>query len=183
MIYEYEAEMLLHLNRCIPDLRIATYSFNEDMFGAISKVTKYPSLVYHRVETQWEFPRIWNYKEESFNKIQQEYVGAIVCENTKDAFAIANRVRMFLSKNPYIYVLWNKEKIRVGVRLTYIKVVDERNNYDNKGAKRIIEFGWWSQLFMSETTDYNDHLVEEVRVYISVNGTKVELSDNIISIK
>lgn len=189
MIYEYEACVLKHINKAVPAIKMATYAKEPDMFGALAQVKEVPSLLYFRDVMDWNFPYTYTFldiaerKYASFNKFSQNYVGRIYVVSNKDAFSIASKIRFYWNENSYIDVPWNKEFIRVALRLLYIKVDQDRSVKDPKGPNYFVEFGWSSQLFMDNIDkDQVDAIVDEINIYLDNGAVKVMSDSNLITV-
>lgn len=185
MIYEYEASILKYINKCIPEIREASYAKEDDMLRMLSSITKYPAFFYNRSESEYQFPKSFNVEAVEFIPIEQVYTARIITANVREAFIYCNKLRFYCQHNPYIFVMWGETHIKIAMRFLYIKLVDERDNSNTKGPKRVIEWSWRSNLFLDfEDTKYGSSLVEEVRIHLTTDGT-TELKDfnnNLISV-
>ena len=80
MIYEYEACVLRHVNKAVPEVKLASYAKDIDMFGSLAKAKETPSLLFFREATEWGFPYIYKfldgseYKYARFNSFTQNIV-------------------------------------------------------------------------------------------------------------
>lgn len=192
MIYEYEARVLEHIRKAVPEIELATYAKEQDMLSSMSQVTKYPSFFYHRSEDPWSFPPTWQVNKDgtyiSFAPLPETYTGKIVLANVFDTMHVARVLRFFWIKNAYVQVPVkfgsDVDSVEVGLRLLYIKIGEERSIVDKKGPLRYVEFSWSSQLFI----DDNDldpivyGLVEEVHLYHTDNGVGLFNANNLIKI-
>lgn len=185
MIYDYEATILNYVNKCIPSIREATYAKEEDLLRILTSITKYPAFFYSRSESEYGFPKTFKVQAEEFLPIEQIYTARVITANVKEALLICSKLRFYCQHNPYLFIKWKGEQIKIALRFLYIKVTDERDNSNTKGPKRVVEWSWRSNLFLDyEDTKYGDSLVEEVRIHLTTDGT-TELTDfnnNLISI-
>lgn len=185
MIYEYEACILNYMHELEPLLKEATYAKERDFFNTFAQVTKYPAFLYYREPTKWEVPFTHKFlsaenKQASFVPFYQTYIGRVYFENQGQIMDFASTLRFHWNVNSYLKVPWNDTTLKVGLRLLYIKIDEDRNGVDKKGAQRFVEFSWQSRLFMDDISTSN--LVEEVRIFVTENGTKVLGDNNLIAI-
>lgn len=187
MIYEYEAKVLQYINNVIPEIKEATYAKEFDLFLSMVKVIKFPAFYYVRESTQWNFPKIFKVlvdgKYFRFKKIEQDYVGRIYVSSTKDTLRIANALAFNWDNDSYIEVPWLDDKITVALRLLYIKTEEERKPSDTKGSLKYVEFSWRSQIFLDDhDMGLEPTLVENVRIFMDEEGTKIVNNDNLIKV-
>lgn len=185
MIYEYEAAFLEYISKCEPSIKEATYAKEEDMFGALTNVTKYPAFFYNRQETEYPFPKSMKVEGVEFIPYEQVYVGRIITGTVKDAFILENKLRFWFQHNAYLYFKWRDEVIKVELRHLYIKLIDSRDNFNNKGPKRILEFSWRSNLafVFDDSKKYNESLVEEIHIIVTAQGEEIyDKNNNLIII-
>lgn len=188
MIYQYEAKVLEHVNRAVPEIKLATYANNIDMFTSMSKVVKYPSLLYSRQETNWEFPAIHYTVDkvpEYYSPFEQEYIARIYVANQADALKIAGDLRFYWLRHSYVKVPVFDYLLTVALRLLYIKVSEERSGNDKIGPQRFVELSWKSRLFYTRRENeeaYQRSLVEEVHIFMEEDGIHVLNNNNLIMI-
>lgn len=182
MIYEYEASVLQFVNRIFPSIQLMTYAKQQDMFNAMSQVTKFPAFFYYRQPTNWDFNKVYKVVENTdknmFVPMEQTYVGRILLENQKTVFDSANELRFAWHRTPYIDLRWpsfeeeSDVTLRVALRLLYIKVDEDRAPDDKKGAQRYVEFSWKSQLFQ-DLSEFQQ-LTEQINIHLAPNVIPTE---------
>lgn len=189
MIYEYEACVLKHVNAAVPEVKMASYAKEIDMFGSMAQVKELPSLLYYREPQNWEFPKTFQFLDQEqrkyarFNPVEQKYIGRIYVARQGDALKVASDLRFYWNTHSYVNVPWNEQYLRVALRLLYIKVDSERTSVDKKGPMQFVELGWQSQLFFDNIDKSQvQALVEEVHIHISNDGVKVINGSNLITI-
>lgn len=177
MIYKYEAEIVNFFNRIVPEIKLATYAKESELFNAMSKIKYFPSFFFYRESTQWTFDKVYTVVEGNYKvKIipyEQEYVGKIVVENQSTAQELATLIRFRWKDHAYLKVTERGNLYKVALRLLYIKIDEERAPDNEKGALRYVEVKWKSGLLMRE--DEHQNLVSGVRVYIATQN-----DDNLI---
>lgn len=181
MIYHYEGKILEFIRECIPEITLATYANEEDMLLSMSDIKKYPSFIYSRRDTDWEYNKSLEVRNGTevvpFCPFQQTYLGKILVETQLDAIKLARNLRFYWFRKSTVSVDWlpGYEPIDVQLRLLYIKIGEQRNPADKKGACRFVEFSWSSQLFMTESAENitNVSLVEKVNIFLDDNGRGV----------
>lgn len=188
MIYDYEANVLKYINQIVPSLRLMTYAKQQDMFNAMSQVTKFPAFFYYREPINWTFNKIYPVSDGSsnvnFSPYEQTYVGRILLENQSNVFDLASNMRFAWHRNPYLNVAWPtaSDTVKVGLRLLYIKVDEDRAPDDKKGTQRYVEFSWKSQLFFYENTTLP--LAEQINIHLftddSYTESQIYNGDNLI---
>lgn len=179
MIYEYEAGILRYINYFDNTIKMSTYADESDMFGAMGAVTKYPAFFYSRDEQNWEFNKILPVREDNSGTVVkiipfvQHYTGRVLLETQAQAQAWAANLRFHWNTYPYLSVAWptSEDDLRVGLRLLGIKLIDSRNAADKKGAARIVEFKWMSQLFIDESDTVA--LTQKINIYLRNDGLHI----------
>lgn len=182
MIAEYEGALLLFFHSAIPALNKMIYAEDIDLLAKISSSIQYPSLFYSREPLDWAMPKMLreyqsatpdsngNLTSNSIFPFMQVYKAKVVMEAQSELMAAANSLRFFWNRNSYINVDCTStigDTIKVELRLLYIKIGTEMNNLDPKGARRVMEFSWQSQLFMS-----NNETIPATQGYeIIINGS------------
>lgn len=188
MIYDYEANILRYINHFDSTIKKATYADEISMFNAMESITLYPAFFYYREETGWEFNKIMPVREVGESKFVkfvpfvQNYIGRVVLESQAEAQQWAAKLRFYWNQYPYLSVAWpdKGDDLRVGLRLLYIKIIDNRNAADRKGAARFVEFKWMSQLFMDESDTVA--LTNKINIYLRNDGLHI-LDENAYLIK
>lgn len=163
MIYEYERSVLQYLNKCFPQIRLATYSPKEDLFQAMSSVTLLPAFFYSRQSDEWTSDKLLSFvcdgiKVRGF-QVSQTYTGTILVEKSVDAQSFANKLHLYWASNSTIAVplliKGQKKAFDVSLILKSIKVEESQSPADIKGPIRTISFSWWSNLFLGEFEAFN----------------------------
>lgn len=176
ILYEYEANILGLINAIFPNIKIATYATEDNIFEMMRAVVKFPAFFYHRENADWTFNKQFHIldgvEKASFVPYEQKYKGRILVENQGQAITFANKLRFGIAKHPYITVHFptknEEDAVDVQFRLTSISVGEDRAQEDDKGAMRYVEFSWQSQLFMSDyVEDVGDTLVEKINIWVN----------------
>lgn len=175
MIYEYEANILGLVNAIIPQIKIATYASDDNVFELMREVKKFPAFYYSRNNAEWTFNKHLQIREgvakTTFVPYEQQYTGKILVENQGQAIKLASAIRFGIGKHPYITIKFPTEEdaLDVQVRLTSISIGEERSQESDKGAMRFVEFKWQSRLFMSDYDNayFDGKLVEKVNIWIN----------------
>ena len=181
MIYEYEANILNLVNAIIPQIKVATYASDDNVFELMRAVTKFPAFYYQRKNANWSFNKRMTVKDLSDNNsekavfvpYEQTYEGKILVENQGQAIKVASAMRFGIGKHPYITVHFptKEEEVDVQVRLTAIGIGEERGQENDKGALRYVSIEWKSQLFMCDYTDnLSEGLVEKINIWLNPNN-------------
>lgn len=186
MIYSYEAGILGLVNAIVPQIKIATYASDDNVFELMRPVTKFPAFFYSRSNTEWtlnkRMPIRCGTESAVFVPYEQTYTGRILVENQGQAIKLASAMRFGIAKHPYITIDFPKEgePLDVQVRLTSISIGEERGQESDKGALRYVEFKWQSQLFMCDYDDayYDGKLVEKINIWVNPKGlTEAQIYD------
>ena len=176
ILYEYEAGILNVISAIFPNIKIATYATDDNIFEMMREVTKFPAFFYQRNDAEWSnnkrFTITDGIERSSFVMYQQKYKGKILVENQGQAITIANKLRFGIAKHPYITVHFptdnESDTVDVQFRLTSVGIGEDRSQADAKGALRWVDFGWQSQLFMSDyTDDIGDTLVKKINIWVN----------------
>ena len=159
MMVTYEEKVLEWLFNFDKRIRDVMFSDDFDLLLSNTPVLKYPSIVFSRKAEDWtatRMPTVYGPDQQSFTfqELHQNYDGRIIFEKQSEAIQFATKLRFYWAHNPYISVPLQNEELSVGLRLQYIKVESERDNMDKKGAKRVVHFSWFSDLFMLEQDEY-----------------------------
>ena len=188
LLYNYEGAFLKHLNKCFPNIKLATYASDEDLLLALSDIKLFPAFFYSRQESDWSNNKILSIREGTevykFCQFEQTYSGSIVVEDQREAQRIASALRFFWEENSKLSVNWpDKDTVlEVQLRLLYIKIKELRRPNDKKGACRIVEFSWKSQLFQNPSEIFGALLVEEVKLSLTEEGIVIRDSSEGIQI-
>lgn len=178
MIYEYEANILNLINAIFPQIKIATYASEDNVFELMRPVTKFPAFFYSRSNADWTINKKLQVRDGSeralFVPYEQQYSGRILVENQGQAIKMATALRFGVAKHPYITIGFptKEEPLDVQVRLTSISIGEERSQESEKGALRFVEFKWQSQMFMCDYDDsfFNGKLVEKINIWVNPEG-------------
>lgn len=178
MIYEYEAGILNLINAIFPNIKIATYATDDNIFEMMRAVTKFPAFFYQRNSAEWTINKQLHIRDgiesASFVPYEQKYTGKLLVENQGQAITMASKLRFGIAKHPFITVHFptknEEDTIDVQFRLTSVGIGEDRSQNDEKGALRWVSFDWQSQLFMSDYDDGstgNNALVEKINIWIN----------------
>lgn len=178
MIYSYEAGILGLINAIFPQIKIATYATDDNVFEIMRSVTKFPAFYYSRSNVDWTINKQLRVRDgissASFVPYLQQYNGKILVENQGQAIKIATGLRFGIAKHPYIVVNFptDEEPLEVQVRLTSISIGEERSQESEKGAVRFVDFNWQSQLFMCDYNNayFDGKLVERINIWVNPDG-------------
>lgn len=182
-IYNYEAAILSYINGCFPQIKLATYARQDELFNAMNNIKLFPAFYYNRDVTSWELNRKLDIidagKKYSFVQFKQEYKGYLLVENTDFQFDAATKLRFYWKDCCKVKVAWPIEDnyIDVQLRLLYIKLDEIRRPDDKKGACRVVEFSWYSQLFVDNIESYSG-LVKCVKIYIDPSQEGVLIGED-----
>lgn len=174
MIFNYEREILNFIRQVIPNLKQAVYSEKEEILEMMFKSIEYPSFYYMRTTEPYPLAKFIPVQETSNGTVTKfypylvTYRGTVLLEKQHELQLLMNKLRFYWNENPYMNVKWpnEDENLSVALRLLYIKLEEVRNNKDDKGALRYLEFGWQSQLFLSDEKDYKTFK----SVNLTING-------------
>lgn len=182
MIYTYEAAVLKHINQVSPDIKLATYAKEQDMFNSLAQVIKVPALLFYRQSTDWSFAASFRVNDGSisgrFVPCTQTYIARIYVANAGDAISLANKIRFYIEDHPYVNMPYYCGDLDVALRLLYIKVDEDRNITDKKGPMRFVEFSWSSVLLLDDIDEQKWGLVEKVKIYLNEVGQVQIFSDD-----
>lgn len=177
LIYNYEAKILEFINSCFPDIKEATYSNDQDILTAIDNIKYYPSFYYSRDVQEWSYNKVLsvfdNGTKYDFIPFTQTYHGFILLEDVKDLMTFSSKLRFYWSNHTTVSVPWSTDDpLTVQLRLLYIKLSDSRRPNDKKGACRILEFSWKSNLFIDSVL-LNQPLTESVKIFLDSDNRGV----------
>lgn len=173
-IYQYEARILKFLNSVVPEIQEATYAGNDIMFTAMEPFMKYPAFRYARESKNHEWHKTIECRDGAklvrLYPIEQHYVGRIYCENAAYSMDLMTRLRFYWNEHSKVQIKVFNEDVDVSLWLLYIKIDEERSGADKKGAKRFVEFGWKSNLFIAK--DYTGYykLVKGIKFKVVAKG-------------
>lgn len=179
MMYEYEAGILNVINAIFPNIKIATYATDDNIFEMMREVTKFPAFFYQRQSAEWvnnkQYKILEGIERSSFVSYEQKYTGKLLVENQGQAITMASKLRFGIARHPYITVHFpTKEEydaVDVQFRLTSVGIGEDRPQSNSKGALRWVDFSWQSRLFMSEyTDDVGDTLVKKINIWVNPKG-------------
>lgn len=187
MIYDYEANILNLINAIFPNIKIATYATDDNIFEMMREVTKFPAFFYQREKADWTNNKIMRIRDglakADFVQYEQKYTGKLLVENQGQAITMASKLRFGIAQHPFITVNYptKDDDLDVQFRLTGIGIGEERGQENAKGALRYVEFSWQSQLFMSDYDDayFDGKLVEKINIWVNpeTNLTEAQIHD------
>lgn len=160
-ILQYESAVVAWLTEAIPSLVQAIYTEDVDRLTGSSDVIRYPSVIFWRDSTEQTLPQAYDIYDSDtgvadvlsrgrFFTLPLKYTARLVCEKQSDAWKYLRVLRNWWADHSYVYVRLPDYSadfvLKVGVKLLGMHVLSERDNLDRKGAQRIVEFSWFSQL-------------------------------------
>lgn len=180
MIIEYEKSLVEnYIPYLVPDVKNIKFASGDSAFYWDSKHIKYPSVLVTREDndpTICAKYRLNNNKTQTLNwywPFEQQYTIRVLVEKQSEAIVRRNNMRVFYAKDPYVSFLLENTPIHIGMRLLSMSVISDRDNYDEKGAKRVVSMRVQSTLVISgEITEIP--LIQEVRVFIKDGVTKAQ---------
>ena len=160
-ILQYESAVVAWLTEAIPSLVQAIYTEDVDRLTGSSDVIRYPSVIFWRDSAEQTLPQAYDIYDSDagatdvlsrgrFFTLPMKYTARLVCEKQSDAWKYLRVLRNWWADHSYVYVRLPDYSadfvLKVGVKLLGMRVLSERDNLDRKGAQRIVEFSWFSQL-------------------------------------
>lgn len=161
-ILQYEGAVVSWLTEALPSLTQAIYSDDISRLTASSDAIRYPAVVFWRDSGDQILPQAYDIYEEGPSSVQQglsrgrfftlplRYTARLVCEKQSDAWKFLRLLRNWWADHSYVYVRLPDYStdfvLKVGMKLLSMHVLSERDNLDLKGAQRVVEFSWSSQL-------------------------------------
>lgn len=161
-ILQYESAVVAWLTEAIPSLVQAIYTEDVDRLTGSSEVIRYPSVIFWRDSGDQILPQAYDIYEDGQGSGQQglsrarfftlplRYTARLVCEKQSDAWRFLRVLRNWWADHSYVFVRLPDYStdfvLKVGVKLLSMHVLSERDNLDLKGARRVVEFSWFSQL-------------------------------------
>lgn len=160
-ILQYESAVVAWLTEAIPSLVQAIYTEDVDRLTGSSDVIRYPSVIFWRDSAEQTLPQAYDIYDPDagatdvlsrgrFFTLPMKYTARLVCEKQSDAWKYLRVLRNWWADHSYVYVRLPDYSadfvLKVGLKLLGMHVLSERDNLDRKGAQRIVEFSWFSQL-------------------------------------
>ena len=169
MISEYEVEIAKFFKRAVPDLKELIYANSFSDLDRDMSIKYYPSGYFTRQESDMVFPKRMDVQDTcrthvvtSFFQNEYIYSARIYVEKQIEALNLQNQIRFYFADNPQVLLPWPEKDdvLQVQLRFLYIKVIDERTNKDQKGARRCVEVSWRSVLAI--TKDYRPKVINKI---------------------
>lgn len=171
-ITQYECSVLEWFNRAYKGFTQMIYA--QDILSLVvdSSAIKYPTLLYHRTASTWDFLKAMPVVDTDASgqlvrsvvfSTTQDYEAAIYLQRESDLAQMSNVIRQYWAKNSYAFVRMSPEStlsvggvsddpfiLRVGMRYVGIDPSTERTNIDPKGARRVLRVKWQSVLLICD---------------------------------
>lgn len=176
MIVSYEKAFVEWLYSFDKSIRDVMFSDEEDILLSNYPMLRYPSVIFSREATDFTatyLPVVIGKFKVRFQPVHQVYHGKIILEKQEQALNFATKLRFYWDNHPYLSVPFDNEEIPVGLRLLYIRVESERDDLQTKGAKRVVKFSWFSDLFMNSATEYPRY--KGFRIILDAQDEKIKL--------
>lgn len=183
LVLQYEKGVLEWFNCALPQLTEAFYTEDLDSLLSRDVIVKYPSMFFTRESDTMLLPRPYDSfctrDDGSVDHMrgfafEQQYKAHIVVERQADAFHVANVLRQFWSHNSYVMLRHPDGEwvLPVGLRFLGMRIVSERSNTDQKGACRLVEVVWKSQLLLEAYDAWPRW--EGYRLWVTPDGVRAE---------
>ena len=177
----YEDAVLEWFHAAYPALRVAIQWHDSTPEGLLGKdrSIRYPSLVYHRVSSEWPMPVMMTSTDRddsgtlhqaSMFHVEQVYEASIYVEKQRELLKLANTLRQYWARNSYVSVRFptDDDLLKVGLRLYNMQLVSNRDNLDTKGPERVLKITWRSDLLLYDEEEPVDYI--GYRIWLSTDG-------------
>lgn len=178
MIKEYEKSLVEnYVLYLVPQAEMIKFASGDEAFYRDDQYIKYPAVLVNREDNQPQFCDRYDLVDDETGEIiaawpyDQPYTIKVYVEKQTEAIAIRNQMRIAYAKDPYIRFELDGTPVAIGVRLLQIEITSDRDNYDNKGARRVVEFTMQSRLVLTTTMD-QVAIIKKVQVSVQ-DGQKI----------
>lgn len=149
MIAEFEAALVKgYIPNLVPNLEQIQFATEDAAFYRDSQFTKYPAVLVVREAITGDWCPHYTYVDDSTGTkticwpYDQKYSIKIYVEKQQEAIDLYTHIRVEYAEHPYVQFYLDGQPIHIGLRLLNMTLTSERDNYDEKGAKRcvLVEF-------------------------------------------
>lgn len=185
MVKNFEIAFSQWLAQMLPTATKVVWGGDSSVYD-FSRHSKYlPFITFTREEEDDPLVRSFDHfsvEENRFVKLYEmpsKYTARIFLEKRSTAIEQRVLVRTFIEENPYVPFLYMGDLIKIGTRLLYINLKDERDSNDIKGTLRYLEVGLLYNILISELyAESSYQLIEGITVGINSEAvTYVKLAD------
>lgn len=182
MIKEYEKSLVEdYILKLVPQVAELKFAAGDEAFYRDEKILKYPAVRVYREDSQPAFCERYTLVTNDGEVVtcwpyDQPYTIRVYVEKQTEAIAVRDFMRIAHFKNPYVKFELDGTPVEIGVRLLQIQIVSDRDNYDEKGAKRAVEFTMLSRLVLR--ADEEVPVIKKVIIRVNNGQRKVEVSYN-----
>lgn len=180
MIKEYEkALMENYVLQLVPQVAELKFAAGDEAFYRDEKILKYPAVRVYREDSQPSFCEHYTLQTNEGESItcwpyDQPYTIRVYVEKQTEAISVRDYMRIAHFKNPYVHFELDDTPIKIGVRLLQIQITSDRDNYDEKGAKRVVEFTMTSRLVLR--ADETIPVIKKVIIRMNKGVKKLEVT-------
>lgn len=180
MIREFEKALIeTYVPYLVPQLRDIKFSSDEEAFYQDEKIVKYPSVRVYRDDAKPSFTERYELvDDETHEKVwcwpyEQPYQIAIYCEKQTEAIKIRDQFRRNQWRQAYVKFELDGEPCHIGTRLLELTITSDRDNYNEKGAKRVVSALLWTKLVLTDREEVPE--IKEVVVRVKGNQPQVKV--------
>lgn len=180
MIKEFEKALIeTYVPYLVPQLRDIKFSSDEESFYQDNKILKYPSVRVFRDDSKPSFCERYELVDDDTKErvwcwpYEQPYQIAIYCEKQTEAIQIRDELRRRQWRQAYVKFELDGEPCHIGTRLLELTITSDRDNYNEKGAKRIVNALIWTKLVLCDNETVPEIKEVVVRVRAGVPQVKV----------
>lgn len=171
MILEYEKSFVEnYIPYLVPDVKNIKFASGDEAFYWDSKHIKYPSVLLTREDNNPTLCQKYRFIGDTMKSswcwpFEQQYTIRVLVEKQSQAILKRENMRVLYAKDPYIRFTLEETPVEIGMRLLSMSVESDRDNYDEKGAKRVVLMRVQSTLVISgEIREIP--VIKEVKVFI-----------------
>jgi hypothetical protein len=171
MIAEYELALIGQIMLMEPSVKQIQFTKEFGSVYQMSAFLQYPAVVIERnLDRTVLQPKSYDFETEEglvkFFLATIQYRMRIWHESFVKTLSLVYKERFFIEKNPYVPIPIDDETVKIGMRLIYCGMEEERIEDDKKGALRSADAVWESTVPISE--EETVALIKSVK--IGING-------------
>jgi len=171
-----------YIPKLIPGVKEIVFSNDVAGFEWVDRQIKYPSALVVRNDLATEFVlRYPMYFQDTHNAAEVypadiTYTIKAYVEKQVEMIALRDHMRVAFQTDPYVRFQWMDDPyFPIGLRFVKISTTDERSNYDERGAARVVDLTFQCRVLIIGARDDIPE-IEEIRMQMNGYAEKIKNS-------
>lgn len=185
MVREFEEALIQqYVPYLVPELKDIKFSAEVEALLWDHKFKQYPSVLVNREDVESPLTEHYTFTDDAAGTdttvfpYDQPYTITVFTEKQSEAIEFRNKLRVRYAKEAYVKYTLGGTRVHTGLRLLSTRIASEADNYNEKGARRVVQFRFQARLVVA--FDENIPIIHQVKVRISEGAVpQVMLVDEI----